>query len=47
MGRNKNASPSFVQSDGGFMTDSKEIADYFNNHFINKVGNLRKGFRTE
>lgn len=30
-----------------FITESKDIADYFNNYLANKVSNLRKGFGTQ
>lgn len=44
MGRSRNASL-FV--DCGFLTESKDIADCFNNYFTNKVSHLRKGFATQ
>ena len=40
MGRKTNLTPSFIESDGLFITKPFDDANYFNYHFIGKVGKL-------
>ena len=46
MGRKTNWSPSFIESDGLFITKPFDIANYFNDYFIGKVGKLRQEMPT-
>ena len=41
MGRGKSNSPSFIEVNGSFLTNAKDIANHFNDHFTNKVDKLR------
>ena len=43
MGRKNNSTPSFIESEGAYITKPLDIANYFNNYFIDKVENLRQG----
>ena len=36
-----NSTPSFVESEGSFITKPTDIANYFNYFFIGKIGKLR------
>ncbi len=38
MGRNKKPTPSFLETDGTFITKAVDMANYINNYFIDKVG---------
>ena len=42
MGRAKNTTSSFIEVNGFFLTKSKDIANNFNDHFLDKVDKLRK-----
>lgn len=42
MGRKSNSTPSSIESNGSFITKPSDIANYFNNHFIEKVCKLRQ-----
>jgi hypothetical protein len=41
MGRKTNLTPSFIESDGLFITKPFDFAKYFNYYLIGKVGQLR------
>lgn len=42
MGRNSSPTPSFIEVEGSFITKPVEIANYFNDYFMNKVCKLRQ-----
>jgi hypothetical protein len=42
MGRKTNSTPSFIKSDALFITKPFDVANYFNDFFIDKVGKLRQ-----
>lgn len=42
MGRGCSNSPSFIEVNGSFLTNAKDIANHFNDHFADKVDKLRK-----
>lgn len=42
LGRNKNASPAFLDVGSNFLTEANDIAEYLNMYFENKVTNLKK-----
>ena len=42
MGRRFTGGASYVESDGVFLTKPSDIANYFNDYFINKVKTLRE-----
>ena len=46
MGRKTNSTPSFIESDGFFITKPFDIAIYFNYYFIGKVGKHRQKMLT-
>ena len=46
MGRKTNSTPSFIKSDGLFITKPFDVANYFNDYFIGKVGKLRQKMPT-
>ena len=47
MGRSTNASASFIETDNGvFISKPKEMSNYLNKFFVEKVENLRGGFCT-
>lgn len=41
LSRNKKLTPSFLEVEGKFITKPIEIANYFNNHYIDKIDKLR------
>ena len=41
MGRNSNMHPSFIETEGKFITKPADIANHFNDYFTNKVDKLR------
>ena len=41
MGKKANSTPSFIESDGSFITKPTDIANYFNNFFSGKISKLR------
>ena len=46
MGRKTNSTPSFIESDGFFNTNPLDVANYFNDYLIGKVGKLRQEMPT-
>ena len=44
--RTLNSTPSFIESDGLFITKPFDVANYFNDYFIGKVGKLRQEMPT-
>lgn len=42
MGRGDASAPSYIESEGTFITKPSEIANYFNDYFTDKVGKLRQ-----
>ena len=42
-GKKANSAPSFIESDGSFITKPTDIANYFNDFFIGKISKLRDG----
>ena len=46
MGRKTNSTPSFIESDGLFITKPFDVANYFNYYFIGKLGTLRQEMPT-
>lgn len=45
MGRGKNATASFVETEGIFITKPQGIANYFNNYFTSKIQILKNAMR--
>jgi hypothetical protein len=43
MGRKTNSTPSLIKSDGILITKPFDVANYFNDYFIGKVGTLTVG----
>ena len=43
MGEKTKSTPAFVEADGKFLAQSKDIADYLSNYFDKKIQNLRNG----
>ena len=41
LGKKANSAPSFIESDGSFITKPADIANYFNDFFIGKISKLR------
>ena len=41
LGKKANSAPSFIESDGSFITKPTDIANYFNDFFIGKKSKLR------
>jgi hypothetical protein len=46
MGRKTNSTPSFIESDVLFITKPFDVANYFYDHFIGKVGKLKQKLST-
>ena len=46
MGRKTNSNPSFIKSDGLFITKPFDVGNYLNDYFIGKVGELRQEMPT-
>ena len=46
MGRMTNSTASFIELDGLFITKTVNVANYFNDYFIGKVGKLRQEMPT-
>lgn len=46
MGRKSSATPSFIEVEGSFITKPVDVANYFNDYFINKVCKLRQEMST-
>ena len=46
MGRRTNSTPSFIKSDGLFITKPFDVANYLNDYFIGKVGKRRQEMLT-
>lgn len=42
MGRSGDNTPSFIESDGTFITKPQDIANYFNEYFVGKMKKLKK-----
>ena len=42
MGKKANSAPSFIESDGSFITKVTDIANYFNVFFIGKISKFRE-----
>ena len=42
LGKKANSAPSFIESDGSFVTKPTDIANYFNYFFIVKISKLRQ-----
>lgn len=45
MGRGKNTTASYIETDGAFITKPQDIANYFNNYFTSKIQILRNAMR--
>ena len=41
MGEKANSAPSFIESDGSFITKPTDTANYFNDFFLRKINKLR------
>ena len=41
LGKKANSAPSFIESDGSFIENPTDIANYFNYFFIGKISKLR------
>ena len=41
LGKKANLPPSFIESDGSFITKPTDIANYFNDFFMGKISKLR------
>lgn len=47
MGRQSNMLPSYIESDGVFITKPLDMANYFNNYYVEKVNKLRCNMNME
>lgn len=45
MGKSHRSTPSFLETEGHFLTKPTEIANYLNNYFIKKIDDLRNNFQ--
>jgi hypothetical protein len=46
MGRKTNSTPYFIKLNGLFITKPFDVANYFNDYFISKVGKFRQEMAT-
>ena len=46
LGKKANSAPSFIESDGSFITKPTDIANYLNDFFIGKISKLRHDMPT-